>query len=83
MNEPDTNPPTQNPEGAGTAPFDQTNIVADVRPDTPIEADETRPATGPGPIGGEATVAASSWGGASDEEMEDLRRAERDETKPA
>ena len=33
-------------------------------------------AVSPEPIGGEATVAASSWGGATDEEMERLQAAE-------
>ena len=80
MTEPASTPPTENPDGAGTAPFDRTNLVPDATPDA--TADDTRPAVGPGPIGGEATVAASSWGGASDEEMEELRESEHDAAKP-
>ena len=52
---------------------------------SPDDAVPASPAVGPGPIGGEATVAASSWGGATDEEMEDLRRSEHEaeQSKPA
>jgi hypothetical protein len=81
MTEPASTPPTENPDGAGTAPFDRTNLVSDAQPDVSAD-DETRPAVGPGPIGGEATVAASSWGGASDGEMDELRESEQHAGKP-
>ena len=73
--------PTDNPDRAGTAPFDATSVAPQPdAADTPgvvqqaadaAQADAAKPdgAEGAGITGGEATLAATSWGGASDEEM--------------
>ncbi len=69
-------PPTENPTDAGTAPVDPTNIAPEVDAKR-MEEGAAAAAAGagaeggtPGPIGGEATVAATSWGGAKDEELD-------------
>ncbi len=91
-------PPTENPDGAGTAPFDAAGVVS--RPEaagtppenvalaagTPPENVALAAGTPPGSVaqaagaaqaqagpsddvvGGEATLAATSWGGASEDE---------------
>ncbi len=69
--------PTDNPDRAGTAPFDATNAAP--QPDATgtapgtvqqaADAAQAEAAGGAGVIGGEATLAATSWDGASDEEM--------------
>ena len=68
--------PTENPERAGTAPFDATNVAplpgaveAPGAVEQAADAAQAAAADGPGVIGGEATLAATSWGGASDDEM--------------
>ncbi len=69
--------PTDNPDRAGTAPFDATNAApqaegADTAPGNVAQAADAAQAEAadePGVIGGEATLAATSWGGATDDEM--------------
>ena len=79
MSDPSATPgaPTDNPDRAGTAPFDATNLApqADAAGAAPgsvaqaADAAQAEAAEGGGVIGGEATLAATSWGGASDDEM--------------
>ncbi len=58
--------PTENPDQAGTAPIDLATLTPDATPAT-----DTTPASGTDePIGGPATTAATSWAGASDEELD-------------
>ncbi len=70
-------PPTENPVPAGTAPVDPTNVAPEIGARRMQEGAEAAAdaagAEGAGPsdpVGGEATVAATSWGGAADEELE-------------
>lgn len=61
-----TENPTENPDHAGTAPIDLATLTPDATPPT-----DTTPAPSPDePIGGPATTAATSWAGASDEELD-------------
>ena len=81
MSDPSTtpSPPTDNPDRAGTAPFDATNVApqADAAGTAPgsvaqaADAAQAEAADGAGVVGGAAPLAATSWGGASDEEMAD------------
>ena len=71
-------PLTSNPTSAGAAPVDPTNIAPEVEAGRMQEGAEAAAdaagAEGAGkaePIGGEATVAATSWAGATDEELEE------------
>jgi len=74
-----TSTSTTNPDRAGTAPIDPSNLApaggaADTAhaPGAAPEPPPTRPQDeAAGPIGGEATTAATSWTGAPDEELED------------
>ncbi len=66
---------TADPERAGTAPVDPTNLIPDVdekrMQDGAEAAADAAGAEGTGPadpIGGEATVAATAWGGERDDE---------------
>ncbi len=70
----DPNVPTDNPDAAGTAPLDPAATVAGTQSETmPGAADDNDAnASDPPeskPLGGEATLAATSWAGASDEEL--------------
>ena len=71
-------PPTSNPTSAGAAPVDPTNIAPEVDAGRMQEGAEAAAdaagAEGAGqaePVGGEATVAATSWSGARDDELEE------------
>ncbi len=67
--------PTADPERSGTAPVDPTNIAPEVDAGRMQEGAEAaadaagEEGAGPSdPIGGEATKAATSWGGERDDE---------------
>ena len=65
--------PTENPDRAGTAPID----LATLTPEASPPADNEVAATGQDkPVGGMATTAATSWTGASDEELDDAAPTE-------
>ena len=71
----DETAPTADPGGAGTAPVDPVNLVRGVdagrMQDGAEAAADAAGAEGAGPaapIGGEATEAATSWGGERDDE---------------
>ena len=71
-----------NPDSAGTAPVDPANIAPEVdagrMQEGAEEAADAAGAEGVGPadpIGGEATQAATAWGGATDEEDAAMRQA--------
>lgn len=73
-----------NPDDAGTAPVDPATIAPGVDAEGMQEGAEAAAdaagAEGAGPadpIGGEATMAATSWGGATDEEDAAMRQAPR------
>ena len=73
--QPDDPAPTADPGRAGTAPVDPTNIAPNVDAERMQEGAEAAAdaagAEGAGPaepIGGEATKAATSWGGERDDE---------------
>ena len=75
MSDPSATPtaPTDNPERAGTAPFDATNVAPQAEATGSVaqaaDAAQAEAADDGGVIGGEAMLAATSWGGATDEEM--------------
>ncbi len=58
-------PPTENPDQAGTAPIDLTTLA----PEAP-STEAAAPASPDEPVGGAATTAATSWAGASEEELD-------------
>ncbi len=70
-----------NPDNDGTAPVDQADIAPEVDAGRMQEGAEAAAdaagAEGAGaadPIGGEATMAATGWGGATDDEDEAMRQ---------
>ena len=58
-------PPTDNPDEAGTAPIDLTRISTNP-PQAPDSAGAETPDR---TVGGAATIAATSWSGASEDEL--------------
>ena len=60
-------PPTENPDQAGTAPIDLATLTPETSP--PTDAADAAPSPEE-PVGGTATTAATSWAGASEEELD-------------
>ena len=58
--------PTENLDRAGTAPIDLATLTPEANPAT----DTTPAPSSDEPIGGPTTTAATSWAGASDEELD-------------